>query len=255
MYPGMSPGREELMFTLFFRPILIAAAVIPALVLMGYVYKKDRIEKESGRILLRLVLFGVIATFMASFAEQLGGRVLASFLDQDSLLFGILFFFLVVAVSEEGFKYILLKRRTWNDPEFNCQFDGVVYAVFVALGFALWENIGYVIAYGFGTALMRAVTAIPGHACFGVFMGSYYGNAKKKQVMGDEQASATLRRYAFLVPVVLHGLYDLFATVGTFLTDILFLVFILILFVISLKLVKKGSEMDSYFHDQTEWYS
>ena len=88
-------------------------------------------------------------------------------------------YFGVVAFSEEGAKYFLLKRRTWNSAAFNCQFDGVVYAVFVSLGFALWENISYVLMYGLSTALVRAVTAVPGHACFGVFMGVWYGLAKR----------------------------------------------------------------------------
>jgi RsiW-degrading membrane proteinase PrsW (M82 family) len=41
-----------------------------------------------------------------------------------------------VAGAEESSKYLLLRRRTWHSPEFNCQYDGVVYAVFVALPFA-----------------------------------------------------------------------------------------------------------------------
>ncbi len=79
-----------------------------------------------------------------------------------STAYNVLLYFVVVALSEEGFKYLLLKKRTWYSSEFNCQFDGVVYAVFVALGFALWENISYVLMYGLGTAAIRAVTAVPG---------------------------------------------------------------------------------------------
>lgn len=94
-------------------------------------------------------------------------------LPQSSTAYNVLLYFVVVALSEEGFKYLLLKKRTWYSSEFNCQFDGVVYAVFVALGFALWENISYVLMYGLGTAAVRAVTAVPGHACFGVFMGRF----------------------------------------------------------------------------------
>ena len=52
----------------------------------------------------------------------------------DPGLYQILLYFGVVACSEEGAKYFMLKRRTWNSPEFNCQFDGVVYGVFVSLG-------------------------------------------------------------------------------------------------------------------------
>ena len=50
-------------------------------------------------------------------------------------------YFGIVAIAEESSKYIFLRHRTWNNPEFNCTYDGVIYAVFTSLGFALWENI------------------------------------------------------------------------------------------------------------------
>ena len=132
------------MFLFYVNPILIAAAVIPAIVLLRFVYKEDRLDKESPRLLLSLVLFGIIATFAALISEQIGETVLALIVPQDTTAYNAILYFIVVALSEEGFKYLLLKKRTWWSSEFNCQFDGIVYAVFVALGFALWENISYV---------------------------------------------------------------------------------------------------------------
>ena len=43
----------------------------------------------------------------------------------------------------------------WRDPNFNYRFDGIVYAVFVSLGFAAFENISYVVGYGLTTAVAR----------------------------------------------------------------------------------------------------
>ena len=153
--------------------------MLPAVFLLVKVYRADRLEREPPMLLVSLVLYGILATGLALLTERLGTFLLDIFVRQDTVLYNVLLYFVVVAFSEEGFKYLLLKRRTWNSPAFNCQFDGVVYATFVSLGFALWENIGYVIRYGFSTAVVRAVTAIPGHACFGVFMGAWYGLAKR----------------------------------------------------------------------------
>ena len=150
--------------------ILVAAAVIPAVYLMVRVYRADRLEKEPAGLLIGLLILGVISTTLAGITEELGDAFLEEIFPQGGLLYDALLYFIVVALSEEGFKYLLLKIRTWKSPHFNCQFDGVVYAVFVSLGFALWENIAYVLRYGFGTAVARAVTAVRGHACFGVFM-------------------------------------------------------------------------------------
>ena len=82
--------------------------------------------------------------------------------------------FIGIALVEEGLKLWVLLRLTKNNREFNSIFDGIVYAVFVSLGFAAFENVLYVLQYGFSNALMRAVTSVPGHTFFGVMMGYYY---------------------------------------------------------------------------------
>ncbi len=172
------------MIFFYTNPILIAAAVIPAVFLLVHVYRADKLEKEPAPLLISLVLYGIAATFIALLLERFGSWLLGRYFPENSTPYNVLMYFGVVAFSEEGAKYFLLKRRTWNSAAFNCQFDGVVYAVFVALGFALWENISYVLMYGLSTALVRAVTAVPGHACFGVFMGVWYGLAKRLHGQG-----------------------------------------------------------------------
>ena len=229
------------------NPILIAAAVIPAVILLLRVERADRLEKESPGLLLSLVLYGIVATAIASLLERLGMALLSRLFPQEGLLYNILLFFGVVAFAEEGAKYVLLKRRTWNSPEFNCQFDGVVYGVFVSLGFALWENIGYVAMYGLSVALVRAVTAVPGHASFGVFMGAWYGMAKRREAAGDAYGAAQLRRMALLVPALLHGFYDFAATDQNSILGWIFLVFVIVMFTTAVRLVRRISANDVSF--------
>ncbi len=230
----------------YLNPILIAAAVIPAVVLLVKVYKVDHLDKESPRLLWNLVVRGVIATVFAMLTEWIGEFVLSSFVQEGTVLYNFLLYFIVVAVSEEGFKYLLMKQRTWKDPEFNFQFDGVVYAVFVSLGFALWENISYVLMYGFGTALVRAVTAVPGHACFGVFMGAWYGLAKKYESYGMHSQSKTCRVVALLSSIVLHGCYDFTASIENQNYAWIFVAFVVVMFIVAFRLVKKLSQNDRY---------
>lgn len=230
----------------YLNPILIAAAVIPAVVLLVKVYKVDHLDKESPRLLWNLVVRGVIATVFAMLTEWIGEFVLSSFVQEQTVLYNFLLYFIVVAVSEEGFKYLLMKQRTWKDPEFNFQFDGVVYAVFVSLGFAIWENISYVLMYGFGTALVRAVTAVPGHACFGVFMGAWYGLAKKYESYGMHSQSKTCRVVALLSSIVLHGCYDFTASIENQNYAWVFVAFVVVMFLVAFRLVKKLSQNDRY---------
>ena len=234
------------MFLFYTNPILIAAAVLPAIFLLVHVYRADKLEKEPASLLISLVLYGIAATFIALVLERAGSFLLGLWFEEGSVAYNAIMYFGIVAFSEEGAKYFLLRRRTWRSDAFNCQFDGVVYAVFVSLGFALWENLGYVAMYGLSTALVRAVTAVPGHACFGVFMGVYYGRAKRYDNDGDFVNAKRCRTMAVLMPALLHGAYDFIATMEDPNCERVFLVFVLALFAVSLKLVRVGSRSDRY---------
>ena len=221
---------------------LIAAAVIPAVFLMMKVYQLDRLEQESPALLWTLVKAGIFSALIALVAERVLSSLLGMVVPYNHPAYSVLLYFVVVACSEEGAKYFMLHRRTWLSPEFNCQYDGVVYAVFVSLGFALWENISYVLHYGFSTAVVRAVTAIPGHTCFGVFMGVFYGLARKAENQGESDNSLIFRICTVLVPVLLHGAYDYIASTNT--NTWYFVAFIAALFIVSYWLVVRMSRED-----------
>ena len=229
------------------NPILIAAAIVPAAFLMFKVYKADRLEPESPRLLLGLAGLGILATAVAMLLENVGGAILSR-LFGSSIAYEVLFYFIVVALSEEGAKFLFLRKKTWFSDQFNCQFDGVVYAVFVSLGFALAENVGYVMRYGLGTALIRAVTAIPGHACFGVFMGAFYGMAKRCDNFGYPEKSREYSILALVIPTLLHGAYDFIATRMNTGGTLFFVAFVAIMFIVAFKLVQNLSERDSYIN-------
>ncbi len=225
--------------------LLIAAAILPALFLVRTVYRADRLEKESPRMIGTLIVFGIISTVIAMVLEYIGSMLLEGIEKSDPGLWRVLMYFGVVAFSEEGAKYFLLRRRTWRNPEFNCQFDGVVYAVSVSLGFALWENIGYAARYGLSTALLRALTAVPGHACFGVFMGVWYGAAKRFHRLGDARMKRLCGVFSVLIPAVLHGTYDYLATAQTN-HEWTFIVFVAAMFLYAWRTVRKRAEKDRY---------
>ena len=164
--------------------VYILAAVLPAIILLRYIYKHDTVEKEPPGLLLTLLFMGVLAALCATVLEAIFQTVLDLLVDPGSPVYTILLAFLVVAVVEEGTKFWLLKRRTWYHPAFNYRFDGIVYAVFVSLGFAAYENITYVLRYGLSVALPRALLAVPGHAAFAVVMGAFYGRARLREGWG-----------------------------------------------------------------------
>ena len=224
--------------------VYLLAALLPALLLMRYIYRKDTIEKEPKGMLVGLVFLGVAAAVAAIIFETLGMSVLSRFLNEDDPAYTIMMAFLVVAVVEEGAKYLFLLWRTWRDPNFNFRFDGIVYAVFLSLGFAAFENISYVMGYGLTIAVVRGLLAIPAHMGFAVFMGYFYARAKRCHDEGNARGRRRNLWAAFLVAVFLHGFYDACALLGTLLSMLLFVAFVIAMYIVVIRLVKKESRND-----------
>ena len=224
--------------------IYITAALLPAFFLMRYIYVHDTVEKEPPLLLLNLILRGVLAALAAAVLEMIGKALLGSFVPAGSPNYVFYFAFLVVAAAEEGMKYLFLYRRTWHDPNFNCRFDGIVYAAFVSLGFAGFENILYVFQYGLSVALPRAILAIPGHLGFSVFMGFFYSRAKRRYDIGKITTGRVHLLLAYLAPVFLHGVYDSCCMLGSNMSTVVFLLFVAAMYFIVIRMIKRESRTD-----------
>jgi len=234
-------------------------ALLPSIVLLIYIYKKDTREKEPLRLLIGLLIFGALSSIPIVIMES----ALTYFFEEDiltegSLAYAIVDGFIVAGFTEELFKYRILKKKTWKSKEFNCSFDGIVYAVFVSLGFATLENILYVFDNGFGTAIVRMFTAVPGHACDAVFMGYFYSQAKKANIAKNKSLEKKYKRLALWIPILFHGSYDALisfdeAIVGESIYYwglLLWFALVIFQFILSFRLVNKASKQDAYFIEQ-----
>ncbi len=224
--------------------VYFLAAILPAVFLLRYIYRMDTVEKEPPKLLARLALLGVVAALCAMALEYLGDAFLSSRLEEGSSAYAIVEAFLVVAVAEEGMKFLFLRISTWKNRNFNYRFDAVVYAVFVSLGFAAFENILYVFGYGLSVAPMRALLSVPGHMGFAVFMGLFYGRAKLYSDCGNKVGSVINQFLGFLIAVFLHGLYDACALIGNALSTVIFVVFVVIMYITVIALIKRASRRD-----------
>lgn len=225
--------------------IYVLAAILPAAFLMRYIYRQDRVEPEPPALLGSLVIQGVLAALVSIVLEMIGESVLNAMVSPSNPRYTVLLAFLVVAVVEEGTKFFFLKRRTWRDPNFNYRFDGIVYAVFVSLGFAAFENIKYVFTYGLSVALPRAVLAIPGHMGFAVFMGAFYSRAKLRDYWGDRMGSVLNQILGYALAVFLHGFYDTCAMTGTTKATVVFVAFVIVMYVVVFRVIRRESDTDT----------
>jgi len=91
---------------------------------------------------------------------------------------------------------------------------------------------------------MRAVTAVPAHAIFGVTMGFYFGMAKFY-----EKQQFQLKMKALFYPFILHGIYDFILFTGIEWLTVVFLAFLIYLYFSGLKRIKQLSDQSIYKTD------
>ena len=185
---------------------LLVIAIAPSVALFLFFYLRDKYEKEPLRLLLRVFIFGALMTIPAGILEYMW-MVVGIHHDSGNLALTFVFTFFVIGITEEGMKYLVVKKVAYRDVNFNEPYDGIMYSVMASLGFATLENLGYVLPGGIHVGISRAVLAVPGHALFGVLMGYYIGLAK----FTDNHS----RRKKYLLAglglaVVTHGAYDFF---------------------------------------------
>ena len=236
-------------------------AFVPALVLCYYVYRKDRVEKEPLRLLALLFAAGMLAYIPAVYGEHfLIGKIDNMFAAQMQYsLEGVLQFqttkamwahhalcaFAGTALVEETIKWALLLLLTYKNDEFDCLFDGIVYATFVSLGFAAVENIRYALLDGWDTLVLRTVTSVPGHLVFGVFMGCCYTMWRMHVQERNKGISALWLMLSYVLPIVVHGIYSFTNSQISETMNKVFYAFIILMYVLCFICVNYMSERDS----------
>lgn len=184
---------------------LLLLAVAPAMIIILYIYFKDKFEKEPIKLLAKLFFLGATLSIIITMVLGLSLGYFLKLSDTQSVFQMAVKAFFSVALVEEFSKYIVVKRFAQRRIEFNEPFDGIVYAVMVSMGFATLENILYVFQYGFGTGVLRAFTSVPAHATFAILMGYFMGKAKFSGLQKWK-----LNFTGLLVATLFHGAYDFF---------------------------------------------
>ena len=176
--------------------LLLGISVLPVILLLLYIYKQDKYEKEPLGMLI-LAFFGGILSILLDLALV---GIINGVWYSDTVFYSA---FMEAGFPEEICKFIILFLFFWWNKNFNEYMDGIVYATFVSLGFACLENILYVFSNGFGTGIMRAIISVPGHFLFGVLMGYFISLAKF-----NPNGKLFYLLLSIIVPGVVHGMFD-----------------------------------------------
>ena len=191
--------------------LILISALTPVAVLLWYIYRKDKVQPEPTKWLLKAFGFGVLSMFLSFVFSVPACLLLGMEMDANtysSIREAFADAFVLAAIPEELAKLIMLWLLLRKNPHFDERFDGIVYAVCIGMGFAGIENVMYLIGgiengTWIGTGIVRALFSIPGHFFFAVLMGYYYSLYH----FGIDR-SPKAKAMILVAPILAHGLFD-----------------------------------------------
>ena len=191
--------------------LVIFAALVPVAWLLWTIYRKDSVQPEPTKRLVKAIVFGIGSVFLSLAISMPTSMVLGMNIDNQvygSFAEAVGDAFFLAAIPEEVAKLFMLWLLLRKNPFFDEHFDGIVYAVCVGLGFAGFENICYLIGgiedgSWLGISVSRALFSVPAHYFFAILMGYYYSIYH----FGIDRSMKT-RMMILAAPILAHGLFD-----------------------------------------------
>lgn len=191
-------------------PLYAIFGVIPSFLWLLFYLPKDK-HPEPKKMVLKIFFYGMLAALPAIFLEMGIIKMIAELISTKNLFTRIFNVFIGVASVEEVLKYLVVKGKILNHPEFDEPTDLMLYMIISALGFAALENILVLFSLGkvflfeitFQISIFRFLGATFLHALvsgsLGYFLALSFFELKKQKrhlVKG------------FVISVFLHGLYN-----------------------------------------------
>ena len=219
---------------------LLLLAIAPTIACILWIYLKDRYDKEPIMILGRFFILGTFISIIAITVENFLMKI-NIFEGYSNLIY---ISFIVAALTEEGLKGLVLIPNLLKEKKFNEKLDGIIYSIFLSLGFATIENIIYILfedsQTAFEVGIIRAVISVPAHIMFAITMGYYVSKYK------FSNKSIKKREYlimSILVPILLHGSFDFILMIEYRWSIVVFMLYIVLLWKINL------DKLDDYINN------
>ncbi len=192
--------------------LILSAVIAPAFFWTGYFYYKDRFQPEpllkfgSAYLLGLAAAWGCLKLYDLLALAGVGLDPMARILGDGRLSF-LAANLAIIGPLEEFLKFVPFFLVTLRFREFDEKTDGIIYAAAVALGFASFENLGYLAALQGFDLVGRAIASPLTHAVFASVWGYLVGCAflEKKSLFLPALAG-------ILLAGICHGLFNFFTT-------------------------------------------
>ena len=210
---------------------LLVLAIAPVATIILWIYLKDKYDKEPVITLSKFFILGILVSALAIYVEELLIK-LNTFSKIGDMIY---ISFIVAGLTEEGLKALILIPNLLRERNFNEKLDGIIYSVFLSLGFATVENIIYILFEDptsvFQVSIIRAIISIPAHMMFAIIMGYYIS---KYKFNSSKSKPKTYLIMSIRVPILLHGIFDFILMIQYRWSIIVFIAYIAFLWKISL---------------------
>jgi RsiW-degrading membrane proteinase PrsW (M82 family) len=193
--------------------LYIVFGILPSLTWLFYYLSKD-LHPEPKKMILKVFLWGALITIPVFFV-QIGFAHLLEKTNLNPTISSLIYWFLVIAFSEEFFKYLVVKIKVINSPYLDEPLDIMLYMVVAALGFAALENILYLFTptgqMSFNQLIDRTLLI-----SFVRFIGATFLHTLCSAVIGYSLAISfceVKKKYlplgaGLIMATLLHGIYD-----------------------------------------------
>ncbi|MBE6037682.1 MAG: PrsW family intramembrane metalloprotease [Anaerofustis stercorihominis] len=209
-------------------------AVLPTFILLMVIKQHDMNEKEPTGLLVKLFIMGMLSVIPAIILESM------VYLPTYTYFQVFMYAFIGVALIEEGVKLFMAKIALKRATSFDEVYDGIIYCVYVSLGFATVENVMYVLQFGTSTGIVRAVTAVPAHAVFAISMGYFMGLVK------SGRGGPVGRFLIWFAPTLLHAVYDFILFTNLDWSLIVFIPYIAWIYSKAIDMIRETYDMEPF---------
>lgn len=221
---------------------------LPVVIMLWFYYVRQKQPSVSGSSMFRFFSIGVLAVVVSVVLEKgvymawqyISPTTAEMFFSENvsmesivQVLFAAGVSFCVVAIIEEGTKYLLMRRLIWRTYDLDQIIDGVQLGIATGLGFAFLENTFYFLklfqGFEFDTLVivffLRFLISTVGHMSFGGIMG--YQLAKARFNVTEKKS---FNGKAIIYPWLMHGFFNFLLAIQLAFYNVILLIIPLAIF-------------------------
>lgn len=158
--------------------LVILTTLTPVVIMGWYIYHRDRKKPEPINVLFVTAFAGMLGGLVAYAINKIGMGVPEIYLVNDHIVTSTAFSKVIMAlVIGDVIMVLTLIGTAIFNRYFDEQLDGIIYSVFISLGFIFFQNALFLMhngTFSFATENFRALFLVPIYFFYAILSGYYF---------------------------------------------------------------------------------